>query len=96
MDSVELVTALFQVRQQKSALEKTEKALLEELKGTMDADLAAADNKLQVGSFLVQRIPGTNTSIKADLLLERGVSPDIISYATVPSHYFQYKVKEAA
>jgi len=92
MNTVELVSAIYQARQQKSAIEKTEKTLLAELKKSLDAELEAAGGKLPVGDFTVQRIAGSNASIKADLLMERGVSPDVIQYATKITEYFQYKI----
>lgn len=90
-----IVRELFQVRQQKSALEKVEKLLLEDVKTELDTDLnGTPDNKILFGNLELARIGGTNVTIKADLLLERGVSPDIIQYATATKTYFQYRVKE--
>lgn len=105
-DLVGLVSALYDVRKQKSALEKVEDEILSQIKPLVDPEL----NKLRgvefdvgkkeptvsmvVGSFSLQRIPGTHRTISADLLMERGVAPDVIAYATKISLYFQYKVKE--
>lgn len=97
----DVVSSLYQVRQQKSALEKTEKVLLEQLKTATDPQFdklvsedAGSKVPLIVDQFSVFRTAGTSRTISGDLLLERGVAPDIINYATKTTIYFRYQVKE--
>jgi len=98
----DIVAALRGVRQQKSALEKTEKALVAELKPLVDpefdtyADLGIPANEfvIHAGKLDLFRIMGTSRTIGSDLLLERGVSPEIIAYSTKVTTYFQYRVAE--
>lgn len=99
----EIVQALFAVRQQKAALEKTEKILLDELKPLVDPEfdvhlnlgLPISESAIRVGNLNLSRTAGTSRSISADLLLERGVAAEIINYATKTTTYFQYRIKEA-
>jgi hypothetical protein len=99
---LEIIESLYKVRQQKAALEKTEKALLAQLKPLVDptfdanADLGLTINEtvIHAGSFDLTRTSGTNRSVSADLLLERGVAPDVISFATKTTTYYQYRVKD--
>lgn len=95
-----LVSSLYEVRQQKLALEKTEKGLLEQIKPLVDPELdrfAETSEKIEMGidRFVLTRTQGTSRTIQSDLLLERGVAPDIIAFATKTTTYFQYRVKEA-
>ena len=98
-DLHDLLRSLYSIRQQKSDLEKTEKAILVNLKPLVDPEfdnLEKADGKVAVGTgnLLLTRITGTSRTIKSELLLERGVSPEIVNYATKTSIYYQYKVRE--
>ena len=92
----ESVKQLHAIRQAKSSLEKQEKGLLADIKAEIDPLLDASGiTDYQAGELIVSRIAGTNVSIKSELLMERGVAPDIIDYATKRSGYFQYRIKEA-
>ena len=104
MDIAGLVRALYDIRQQKSALEKTEKAILGELKPLVDPQFDESQVEeegktvslpIVVGSLSLSRVLGTSRAISRDLLLERGVAPDIIQSATKTTTYFQYRVKGA-
>jgi len=98
----DLLKTLYDIRTQKNALEKTEKAILADLKPLVDPEFdrlasieeAGSGVPIQASGLQLFRTAGTSRSIHADLLLERGVSPDIISYATKTTQYFQYRVKE--
>ena len=90
-----LLKTLFNTRQQKNALDKTEKAILADLKPLVDPMFdKLPDAPVMEGGIVLTRIAGTSRSIQADLLLERGVSPDVVSYATKTTTYFSYRVKE--
>ncbi len=99
----EIVSALFTVRQQKAALEKTEKILLDELKPLVDSEFDLHLNLgfpinssvIHSGNLDITRTQGTNRTVSADLLLERGVAAEIINFATKTTTYFQYRIKEA-
>jgi len=91
----DLLKSLYDVRDQKKALEKTEKAILADLKPLVDPMFdKLPDTPVVEGGIALTRIAGTSRSISADLLLERGVSPDIVNYATKTTTYFRYQVKE--
>ena len=99
-DLYDLLQSLHSVRQQKSALEKTEKAILANLKPLVDPDFdnlekTGGEVTIGAGSLQLFRILGTSRTIKAELLLERGVAAEIVSYATKTTMYHQYKVREA-
>jgi len=92
----DLLKTLFDVRQQKNALDKTEKAVLADLKPLVDPMFdKVPDAPVVENGIVLTRIAGTSRSIQADLLLERGVSPDVVSYATKTTTYYQYRTKEA-
>jgi len=92
----DLLKTLYETRQQKNALTKTEKAILDDLKPLVDPKFdALPDAPVVENGIALTRTAGTSRSIQADLLLERGVSPDIVSYATKTTTYFKYLVKEA-
>lgn len=94
MDLIESLQQLYSLRQAKASIEKQEKELLATIKAEVDPLLDESGAKdYQAGDITLTRIAGTNVSIKADLLLERGVAPDVIDYATKRTSYFQYKVK---
>jgi len=91
----DLLKSLYDIRTQKNALEKTEKAILADLKPLVDPKFdALPDAPIVENGIALTRIAGASRSIQADLLLERGVSPDVVSYATKTTQYFQYRVKE--
>ena len=90
-----LVSQLYDIWRQKSALEKVEKVLLEQIKPLADPTFdATPKTPITIEGLTMTRIEGTSRTISADLLLERGVAPDIIAYATKTSTYFQYRIKE--
>lgn len=91
-----LLKTLFDVRSQKNALDKTEKAILANLKPLVDPMFdKLPDAPVVEDGIVLTRIAGTSRSIQADLLLERGVSPDIVQYATKTTTFYQYRTKEA-
>jgi len=91
----DLLKTLYDIRTQKNALEKTEKAILADLKPLVDPKFdALPDAPIVESGVALTRTTGTSRSIQADLLLERGVSPDVVSYATKTTTYFKYLVKE--
>jgi len=91
----DLLRSLYDIRQQKNALDKTEKAILAGLKPLVDPKFdALPDAPIVEGGIVLTRTPGASRSIQADLLLERGVSPDIVRYATKETTYFRYLTKE--
>jgi len=90
----DLLKTLYDIRTQKRALDKTEKAILSDLKPLVDPRFdALPDAPVVENGIALTRIVGTSRSIQADLLLERGVSPDIVDYATKTTQYFQYRTK---
>lgn len=90
-----LITGLCQVRKEKASLDKTEKAILAELKPLVDPKFDAFPEQHIVGDGLeLTRSSGTSRTISAELLLERGIAAEIINYATKTTTYFRYLVKE--
>ncbi len=91
----ELLSTLYTIRQQRLALEKVEKSVLSELKPLVDPKFDALPDEPVVGDGVqLTRVAGTTRSISADLLLERGVSPEIVLFATKTTTFFQYRTKE--
>jgi len=91
----DLLKTLYDIRTQKRALDKTEKAVLADLKPLVDPKFdALPDAPVVEDGIALTRTAGTSRSIQADLLLERGVSPDVVNYATKTTPYFIYRVKE--
>ena len=91
-----LLKTLFDIRQQKNVLDKLEKSIIADLKPLVDPMFDKLPDAPVVESGIVlTRIAGTSRTISADLLLERGVSPDIVAYSTKIVPYFQYRTKEA-
>lgn len=88
-----LIKGLYDVRQQKSDLEKIEKSILEELKPLANPKFDELDEPITSEGLVLSRTTGMSRSISGELLLERGVSPEIVSYATKETPYFQYRVK---
>lgn len=90
-----LFQSLYDVRQQKNTFDKTEKAILADIKPLVDPMFEKLpDTPVVENGLAMTRIAGTSRAISADLLLERGVSPEIVDYATKTTPYFQYRVKE--
>lgn len=90
-----LLKTLFDIRQQKNALDKTEKSILADLKPLVDPMFDKLPDAPVVESGIVlTRVAGTSRSIQADLLLERGVPADVVAYATRTSQFFSYRIKE--
>ena len=86
-----MITELYDARQKKAELDKLEKAILEALRPLVDPKFdALPDQPIVSGDIQFSRSSGVNRTIKGDLLLERGVAPDIISYATTTTKYFRY------
>jgi hypothetical protein len=91
-----LLESLHDTRKQKAELDKLEKTILAELKPVIDPVFdTSPDAPITSGNLILARISGLSRTISADLLLERGVAPDIVSYATKTTTFFQYRVKEA-
>ena len=89
-----LLKTLYDIRTQKSALDKTEKSVLADLKPLVDPMFdKVPDAPVVENGIVLTRIAGTSRSIQADLLLERGVSPDIVDYATKTTTFYQYRTK---
>ena len=99
-----LLARLHTVLQMKSLAEKSEKEILAQLKPLVDPELDQLENpdtveikehrtvKQTYGTHVLTMVPGVNRSIKRDKLLEKGVDPEIIDYATDVVTYFQYRV----
>lgn len=86
-----LVVELFDTRQKRAELEKLEKAIVEALKPLVDPKFDALPGKpIVVDDIQFSRNAGVNRSISSDLLLERGVAPNIIAFATKTTPYFRY------
>jgi len=91
----DLIISLYDVRQRKSALEKVEKNLVAELKPIIDPRFdVSPDTPIVDGGLSLYRVSGVSRTVQVDLLLERGVSPEIINFATKTSTYYQYRIKE--
>lgn len=92
----DLLKSLYDTRTQKNALDKTEKSIIADLKPLVDPMFDKLPDTPVVGDGIqLTRIAGTSRTISGDLLLERGVSPDIVRYATKTVPYFQYRTKKA-
>lgn len=86
-----MITELYETRQKKAELDKLEKAILEALKPLVDPKFdALPDQPIVSGDIQFSRSSGVSRTIKGDLLLERGVAPDVIAYATTATKYFRY------
>lgn len=102
MDINSLLQSLDTIRKQIAVLEKSEKSVLNQIKPIVDPDFNSlpAPKKGESypslffgGELGLARTPTVHRSISADLLLERGVSPDVINYATKTTNSFQYRIK---
>ena len=86
-----MVAELFETRQKKAELDKLEKAILEALKPLVDPRFdALPDQPIVSGDIQFSRSASESRTIKSELLLERGVDPSIIAYATKTTSYFRY------
>ena len=86
-----MVTELFETRQKKAELDKLEKAILEALKPLVDPKFdALPDQPIVSGDIQFSRSASESRTIKSELLLERGVAPDVIAYASKVTKYFRY------
>jgi hypothetical protein len=86
-----MITELFEARQKKAELDKLEKAILEALKPLVDPKFdQLPDAPIVAAGIELSRGSGESRTIKGDLLLERGVSPEIIAYSTTTTTYFRY------
>lgn len=90
-----LITSLYEARQAKGDAAKLEEAILEALKPLVDPKFDdLPDEPLTAGGLQLKRSSGENRTIKADLLLERGVSPDVVRYATKVTLFHRYTVSK--
>jgi len=88
---VDLIVSLYDIRRQRTDLEKLEKAALAALKPLVDPKFdELPDQPIVAMDVYLKRTSGENRTISADLLLERGVAADIIRYATKTTSYFRY------
>ena len=86
-----MVAELFETRQKKAELDKLEKAILEALKPLVDPKFdALPDQPIVSGDIRFSRSASESRTIKSELLLERGVAPDVIAYASKVTKYFRY------
>ena len=86
-----MVAELFETRQKKAELDKLEKAILEALKPLVDPKFdALPDQPIVSGDIQFSRSASESRTIKSELLLERGVAPDVIAYASKVTKYFRY------
>ena len=90
-----MVTELYDIREKKRELEKLEKALVEAIKPLVDPmfdqlpDAPIVAGTAELGVYL-NRSARESRTISGDLLLERGVDPSVIAYATKVTKYFRY------
>ena len=97
----QLIESLYRIRLSKAALDKTERLMLGKLKPLVDpqfdmrADLGipVSETVIHSGDLELSRVQGTNRTISAEKLLERGVNPEIVNYATKTVSYFQYRIR---
>ena len=86
-----LIAELYDIRQQKSELAKLEDAALVALKPLVDPKFdALPDQPIVSGDIQFSRSASESRTIKSELLLERGVAPDVIAYASKVTKYFRY------
>ena len=93
----ELTVDLYETRQKMKDLETREKAIMAKFRPMVSDQIDAciepgASEKLTVAGYTITRSPTTHRSISRDRLLERGVAPDIIAYATNTSESFRFVV----
>lgn len=89
-------------RSTKTKLEELVGPYIEEVKNCAIEDRDAGNDPttvqfvLQDSAFRVNMVPGSNTSISAQKLLELGVDPSIVEAAKETSHYVQIRVEEVS
>jgi len=84
----ELIVTLHNARAMKRSSEEKEDEVLprvRELAHLYQSEMGT--NKFVVGDFKLSLVPGVNRRIVREKLLERGVSPEIIAYATAVTEY---------
>jgi hypothetical protein len=92
----DLVAELRDIRKQKTIFESMEKSVLMDIRLLADPIFDLHDESINcAGKLVLSRVSGTSRTISADKLLERGVRPDIIAYATKVVSYYQYRIKES-
>jgi hypothetical protein len=95
LTTAQMVEELYSLRLQKSIIEKAEKSMLDLLKPLVDPtfDIGGLKPVGQLfGDYLLQRSPGSNSRISADLLLGMGIPQSVIDLCTNTTPYFSYKV----
>lgn len=92
-DLADTIKTLQDVRREKAILDKAEKAILTSLKPLVDPMFDSGKCPAS-DSLVLIRSDGVTRTIVADLLLERGVDPGIISFATKTTSYYKYQVKD--
>lgn len=95
---LDLISRLYTARMMKSSAVSMEKEVMEQfgLKSSLSnlCDHYQVNNsKISIGDYLIKRTPGTTRTIKADLLMARGVSPDIIAECTTETSYYKYDIE---
>lgn len=90
-----LLSNLHDIRKLKADLDKAEKAALDQIRPLVDPEFdACPDAPIVCDGLVLTRVAGVSRSISANLLLERGVAPDVIAYSTKTTNYYQYRIKE--
>lgn len=84
-----LAAELSSLRQAKAALEERVEQVVKEL----DTLVVSDGLKLSALGWVVSRVGSVNRRISADKLLERGVDPGVIEYATVETSFHKYYIK---
>jgi len=92
--TTELMKKLYETKQQKRALEALEASLLDQLKALVDPVFNKKSGPISAGGIILTRVPARKCTVSTDKLLERGVSPEVIVYATEITDYFRYLLKE--
>lgn len=92
-EAADLVARLKATRDAIKSLQVAEaeyKELLEKKAGDWDDRAMVTDANLPV--YLVNKVFGSNSNIKREKLLERGVNPEVIDYATNRVQYVAFRV----
>lgn len=90
-----LIKSLYDTRKERIGLEAVEQAILTELMPLVDPKFdELPDQPIVTVGVKLTRVDGTSRTISADKLLERGVSPDIVQYATKTTKYHRYVTSE--
>lgn len=90
-----LITELYDVKRQRREIQILEESLLNAIKPLADPKFdALPDEPIVAGDLQFKRGARETRTVSADLLLERGVAPDIIAYATKTTPYFTYSVSK--